>query len=263
MLIKELGVSGGRSPKTPSVKLPDAQCTAAESSELLNATETTRYRSSLMRCKYLDQDRVDITETVKSLAQKMSAPRAGHMDQLMQLARYLRANPRHELRYPRQCRNRRSNLFGYSDSDWAGDRTTRRSTTGLVVMRGSHLLRHQSTLQGAIALSSAEAEYYALGSTAAYCLGVQSYFRDWQIELAVTCYSDSSSGLSFASRRGLGRTRHVETRFLWLQERVALKHIRILKVNTCENPADVLTKPLSYAELVKHLKRLGEAVVVL
>ena len=258
MLVEELGISGGRSPKTPSVKLTDAQNIAADESELLNAAESTRYRSCLMRCKYLDQDRVDITETVKSLAQKMSAPRAGHMERLLQLARYLRANPRHETRYPRQCRDGRSNLFGYSDSDWAGDRTSRRSTTGLVIMRGVHLIRHQSTLQGSIALSSAEAEFYALGSTAAYGLGIQSYFRDWNVELKITCYSDSSSGLSFASRRGLGRIRHVETRFLWLQERVALKHLKVLKVNTKDNPADALTKPLSKGELDRYLRRLGE-----
>lgn len=126
---------------------------------------------------------------------------------------------------------------------------------------GCHLIRHQSTLHGAIALSSAEAEYYALGSTAAYYSGVQSYFRDWQVELSVTCYSDSSSGLSFASRRGLGRIRHVETRFLWLQERVALKHIKVSKVSTNDNPADILTKPLSYAEMSRYVERLGECAM--
>ena len=130
-----------------------------------------------------------------------------------------------------------------------------------MVMRGKHLLRHLSTLQTTIALSSAEAEFYALTAGAAYSLGVQSFFRDWGTEVELTCHSDSSSGLGFASRRGLGRIRHVETRYLWLQERVASKHLRVLKVHTDENPADVLTKAFASAKVEKFCKMVGEFTV--
>jgi hypothetical protein len=107
-------------------------------------------------------------------------------------------------------------------------------------------------------LSSAEAEFYALTKGAAYGLGIQSYFRDWGIELKVTCYSDASAGLSFASRRGLGRIRHVETRFLWLQDRVALKHLTVKKIGTEDNPADVLTKPLTREKIDKFCAAIGQ-----
>ena len=48
-----------------------------------------------------------------------------------------------------------------------------------------------------------------------------------------------------ASRRGAGKsTRHIQTRMLWQLERVAAKHLRVVKVATESNPADMLTEAL-------------------
>ena len=49
-------------------------------------------------------------------------------------------------------------VTGWADSDWPGDRRTRKSTSGGAVMVGDHLLHHYSNTQAIIALSSAEAE---------------------------------------------------------------------------------------------------------
>ena len=49
-----------------------------------------------------------------------------------------------------------------SDSDWGGGREDRRSTSGGVIMLGSHCIKTWSKTQGAVALSSAEAEFYAM-----------------------------------------------------------------------------------------------------
>ena len=77
--------------------------------------------------------------------------------------------------------------------------------------RGHHLLRHSSTVQNVIGLSSAESVYYALTE-----------------ELQLSLKKDSSSAKAIASRRGIGKsTRHIQTRMLWLQERVAAKHLRV------------------------------------
>eukprot|EP00971_Amphidinium_carterae_P173463 3438450-Amphidinium_carterae.1 len=100
----------------------------------------------------------------------MSAPRAGHLLQLKRLARYLKGAPRCVLEYRLQA-PAESHLRVYVDSDWAGDTVTRRSTTGMVLQRGSHMLRHSSTIQNVIGLSSAESEYYALTKGACAGLG--------------------------------------------------------------------------------------------
>ena len=92
------------------------------------------------------------------------------------------------------------------DSDWAGDLLGRESTTGVIVRRGKHLLRHMSFLQTLVALSSGEAEYYALIRGACTSLGIQSHYQDWMIYVPIQIYSDSSAARSVARRRGIWRT---------------------------------------------------------
>ena len=61
----------------------------------------------------------------------------------------------------------------------------------------------------------------------------------------VVLHTDSSSAKSFASRRGLGKARHIQTRCLWLQQAVADRQVMVRKVAGARNPADILTKYLS------------------
>ena len=196
-----------------------------------------------MRCAYLALDRVDSSEAIKCLAQTMSKPKAGHMTQLQRVARCLKGVPRKALQYPSQEPSS-AHLEVHVDSDWAGDPATRRSTFGVIVRRGPHL-RHSSTLQDVIGLSGAESEHYALTKGGCSGLGLQSLFADWNLKLQLLLHTDSSSAKAVASRRGAGKsTRHVQTRMLWLQERVAAKHLRIVKVATGSNPADIQTQRL-------------------
>ena len=208
-----------------------------------------------MRAKYLEQDRLDISEAVKALSQFMAHPREGHMAELKRLIRYLRGQPRHVVRFVRQDQ---CGLTVETDSDWAGEATRRRSTSGMIIRRGKHLIRHTSTLQSVLALSSAEAEFYALTKGAAYALGVQSLFNDWGVQVDITMFTDSSSGLSFSSRRGLGKMRHIQTRFLWLQDLVASKALNVRKILGTLNPADILTKPLGADVLLRVCGELGQ-----
>ena len=142
---------------------------------------------------------------------------------------------------------------------WAGDTVTRRSTTGVIVRRGQHLLRHSSTVQNVIGLRSAESEYYAHAKGGCSGLGLQSLFADWNLELQLSLHTDSSSAKAIASRRGTGKsTRHIQTRMLWLQERVAAKHLRVVKVASESNPADMLTKALGRSKIEKFCAEIGQ-----
>ena len=82
------------------------------------------------------------------------------MQELKRLGRYLVKNRRCVLTYARQTSD--ATLQVQVDSDWAGDVLGRKSTTGVSVRRGEHSMRHMSCLQALVALSSGEAEYYAL-----------------------------------------------------------------------------------------------------
>ena len=68
---------------------------------------------------------------------------------------------------------------------------------------------------------------------------------DMRVDLPIDIFTDASAAKGIASRRGLGRTRHIAVHFLWVQERVAKGDIRLHKVWGEENPADLLTKYLT------------------
>ena len=244
---------------TPRVKLDEKEIQRVAATALLEKEQATMYRSSTMRAAYLAVDRPDISETVKCLSQAMATPREGHMCVLKRLVRYL-AGARRRVQIYRRQRPGEAQLEAVVDSDWAGDVSSRRSTTGMALMRGSHLLRHSATLQASIGLSSAEAEYYALVRGACFGLGMQSYFEDWDIPLRLRVHSDSSSARAFAKRQGLGKQRHVMTRFLWIQERVRLKHFEIVCIEGKLNPADLMTKALTKNEIEKHCEKLSSQV---
>ena len=85
--------------------------------------------------------------------------------------------------------------------------------------------------------------------------------EDWGISCTARVSSDSSSARSFSSRRGLGRQRHVQTRYLWLQQRVAAGHLTVHAIRTQENEADLMTKVLAANLEEKHMSKLGQYFV--
>ena len=81
--------------------------------------------------------------------------------------------------------------------------------------------------------------------------------RDLGMELELAIQSDSTSAKSFASRKGRGKQRHVQTRFLWIQDHAAMNTFSISKVDGSENISDVSTKVTSGTLLAKHLAVMG------
>lgn len=65
--------------------------------------------------------------------------------------------------------------------------------------------------------------------------------------------TDSSAAKSFVSRRGLGKMRHLEIRDLWLQKEVADGKVKVFKTPGTENPADLMTKILPWADIATRL----------
>ena len=178
---------------------------------------------------------------MKCSARSMAKPTPGSLRDLKKVARYVLGAKHMALHLFRQTFP--SSISTYFYSDFAGCRQTRRST--MVPMVGEHAVKHTSNLQGATGLNVSEYEYYALTHGAAHGLGLKAYMADLGFEMSLQIFSDSSAAKAFASRRGLGRQRHVQTRYLWLQERVAASHLTAQKVGTTHNPADILTKAAS------------------
>ena len=114
-------------------------------SPMLKKDEATRCRSACMTLSYLAQDRLDLAETAKQLAHRMSEPRKFDFVRLKRAARYLVGKPKASLRFRRQKHVDKVTFF--VDSDFAGDPFSRKSTTGLVAQIGNHTVKSESTLQ--------------------------------------------------------------------------------------------------------------------
>ena len=120
----------------------------------------TRYRSACISLSYLAQDRLDLAETAKHLAQRASELREFDFVPLKHAARYLVEKPKAVLRYRRQKHVDKITVF--VDSDFADDPVSRKSTTGLVAQIGNNTVKSGSTLWSLTALSAGEAEFYAV-----------------------------------------------------------------------------------------------------
>ena len=81
--------------------------------------------------------------------------------------------------------------------------------------------------------------------------------RARSVKLQVDVLSDWSAACGDVSRRGLGKAKHIQSRFLWLQERVAEGHLAVKAIKVKHNSADMLTKSLSGTEITRNMRSLG------
>jgi hypothetical protein len=186
----------------------------------------------------------------------MSCPNWADWECVRHLARYLKLRPRAVQKF--HFEEFDTQIKGYADSDWAGEKPSMKSTSGGMLLWGSSLLKSWSTTQATVALSVAEAELYALSKCAQQLMAMRSTAADFQMELGITAYSDSSAALGIAYRSGLGgRTRHVRVQYLWIQGAVSRNDLRVRKVGSVDNPADVLTKFMDGKAYGRHCRFLN------
>ena len=125
------------------------------------------------------------------------------------------------------------------------------------MMYGSHLIKHWSTTQSTVALSSAEAELTGICKGSAQGLGLQSLAKDLGLKWSLVVATDAAAAIGICRRRGLGKIRHLATADLWVQDRIKKGDFKLLKVPGVSNPADILTKHVDRTILDKHLSTMN------
>ena len=96
-----------------------------------------------------------------------------------------------------------------------------------------------------MATSLGEAEFHASTKSASGALGAVALGADMAKVVKPRVRVDATASKAMASRRGVGRVRHLHTQVLWVQEAVARRELTIAKVLGCQNPADLGTKHLA------------------
>ena len=100
--------------------------------------DAKKYRRAAARINYLSQDRPDLNVASLVLAMHMSKPMKGDEVLVKRVLRYLKGSTRsaYECPYVEDL----GKLVLYTDSDWGGCKDTRRSTSGGVLLHGTHLM---------------------------------------------------------------------------------------------------------------------------
>ena len=83
-----------------------------------------------------------------------------------------------------------------------------------------------------------------------------SLARDFGIKSPAKVHTDSNAAMGITHRRGVGRTRHIDVQYLWIQVKIGNKSVDIEKVDTKLNIADLMTKHLPAESMHGHLQSM-------
>lgn len=200
--------------------------------------------------------RPDISEAVGVVARFGSNPNKEHMEAVDRIMAYVKGCPdmgeiyRHDADKP--------DMHCYVDSDWAGCKDTRKSTTGYVVLLSGAPIAWKSKRQDTVAQSTCEAEYIAGYKAAQEIVWLQDVIRDLRIPGLsfdkTPLFIDNNGALRLSRNPEFhDRAKHIELKYHYLRKAVQKGQISTLRVDSKDNLADIFTKPLprdAFQELV-------------
>ena len=138
-------------------------------------------------------------------------------------------------------------LHGYADADYANDVDSRRSITGYVFIFAGAPLSWNSTTQHSVALSTMEAEYYAVCKTVQEAIYLRMLFEETgiNIELPLVVKEDNQACIAFTKQPGEhSRTKHIDVRACFVRQWIERGDLVLEPISTQHQLADVFTKAL-------------------
>ncbi|CAL2264786.1 unnamed protein product [Prunus armeniaca] len=220
-------------------------------------TNKERYQRLVGRLIYLSHTRPDIAYAVSVVSQFMHSPSEDHMNAVLRILRYLKSAPGKGLMF---SKHGHLNIDGYSDADWAGNVTYRKSTSGYFTFVGGNLVTWRSKKQNVVALSSAEAEFR--GMTKGICELL--WLRKLLIELGykptstMNLFCDNKAAIAIAQNPVQhDRTKHVEVDQHFIKQKLEAKVFQFPFVKSEDQLADILTNAISSKAFNNSLDQLG------
>lgn len=192
--------------------------------------------------------RPDLAFTVSTLSRYMSNPGPTHWEALKWLFKYLKGTCNVGLVYKFSTEGVK--LKGFTDANYAGDRDNRKSTSSYVFTLCESCISWKSQLQHVVALSTTESEYIA----ATEAFKESMWFKGMLNELGVldndvTIYSDSQSAIHLCKNPVFHeRNKHIDVRLHFIRDMISQELVKLEKILSEYNPADMGTKVLPLAK---------------
>jgi hypothetical protein len=251
-VLERFGMLESKSERTPEVtgnKLSKQQSPTTEEQKL--EMKNIPYRQAVGSLLYASiGTRPDIAHAVNSVSRYLENPGMEHWKAVKRILRYIRGsldvglvfksnNKTHEMKYEMNV---------YSDADWGGDRDDRKSTTGFVVKLNGNCVSWTSKKQSTVALSSAEAEYLAIGSAAKETKWLTQFLGELQIQSSTKTiiYTDNRAA-KLICKNDLyhDRTKHIDIRHHSIRNDVKNGVYNVEWISTYEQLGDIFTKGLN------------------
>ncbi|KAH9659075.1 hypothetical protein KPL70_023730 [Citrus sinensis] len=217
-----------------------------------------RYQRLIGRLMYLSDTRPDLAYALSVVSQFMHNPGEQHMKAVMRILRYLKTNPGKGILFSKN--EDYSNIEVYTDADWAGSVSDRRSTSGYFTFVGGNLVTRRSKKQHVVARSSAEVEYRGMALGVCEGLWISFILNDlgYPSQQPIQLYCDNKAARDIAHNPVQhDRTKHVEVDRFFIKEKLDEKILELPKIRSEDQLADILTKAISSRAFTKFLDKLG------
>jgi hypothetical protein len=194
--------------------------------------DTTMYRHIVRSLIYMTITRPDLSYVDGVVSQFMQTPQKPHLDVVRRILRYIKHTLQCGIFYEAESQLQ---VHGYTDVDWAGNVSDRRSTSGFMFSFGNGVVSWSSKKQPTVALSSTEAEYRGGVIVACEVVWLQKLLSDLGqlVDAPIVISCDNISSILLANNPVYhARTKHIEVHYHFIREKVLAKEIDLIHVST-------------------------------
>ena len=152
---------------------------------------------------------------------------------------------------------------GCSDADWASDAIDRKSISGYSFYFQGSLISWSAVKQKSIALSSTEAEYYAMTHAFKEALWLRTFLEvlKFPVPRPFPILSDNQAACSLSNSPAISaRSKHIDIRHHFICDHVLAGSFSTTWIPTADMPADIFTKPLPFPAFSRHRDVLGLSI---
>ena len=220
-------------------KIPcDAGIQNEDVSPCLTAKDGSSYRSVMGLLLYLARDRPDLMFSVKEVAGCMSCPTLCALQSLRKLVGHLKSSGGMGIKLvPPEFGHGKWKQGGerywlaetFSDSDWAANKSHRKSTSCAAHCVNSSLANASSRTQRVFALSSAESELHSMVSGCSDAIFIKRCLQFLVPKSKEHIHwVDNSAARQLVARQGVGKIRHLSGKIFWIQACVQARLLTLL-----------------------------------